>query len=136
MLCPYMLGGGPSAYFFSDFTTLQSMPLSYRVGDMTLTTSNLKAAFGANVKIIRTIWCQWYNVESLLTYPDDDPCIPAGFMTEAMNAMLDAGADGFTVYQSRFINNSTGALQQRFAARHKEIADVVKARGNFVGVRY
>ncbi len=132
-----MFGGGPSAYFAGDLTTLQNKPLSYWVDDMAATTSRLKAAFGTNVKIIRTIWCQWYNnTGKTVTYPKDDPCIPAGFMTAAMNAMLDAGADGFTVFQSSAINDSTGTLQQRFAERHKEIAEVVKARGNFVGVRH
>ena len=50
--------------------------------------------------------------------------------------ILDAGADGATIFQNADMCNATGALAQRYSDRHAELAAIVKRRGDFVGIRY
>ena len=140
--CPYMLGGGTPCYFQGTLEVMQANVKnpSYWTSTFAKRVQEQRKAFGPTFKIIPTIWCKWYNNgmsnSQNASFPNGDPCVPAGFMTKCMNDILDAGADGACFFQNADMSNSSGALAGRYSARHGEVADVVKRRGNFVGIRY
>jgi hypothetical protein len=142
--CPYMLGGSIPCYFSGSIGEMNANIAnpSYWTDTYAAQIKAQRAAFGSSFKIIPTIWAKWYRTEGGIdnanpaNFPNGDPCVPSGFMTNVFNAILDAGADGAAIFQNSDQASSTGDLADRYSARHGELAAIVMARGDFVGIQY
>lgn len=86
-----------------------------------------RQGLGSTATIIPSIWPRFFALSGV-TYPKGSAALPPGFMTRYCNALLDAGANGFSCWTPSADQSLSATDQQKIMASWQEVVDVVRAR--------
>src|SRR5215211_4735427 len=84
-----------------------------------ISVATARQALGSSATIIPSIWPRYW-APSGVTYPNGSAALPPGFMTDYCNAILDAGAHGFSCWTPGSDQLLSASDQQRLMASWQE----------------
>ena len=93
-----------------------------------VTVATAKSSLGSSARIMPSLWPRFYCSPGV-SYPNGSPIWKSGFATRFCNALLDAGAQGFSCWTPGLDQTLTAAQQQGLMNSWAEVVAVFRARG-------
>lgn len=139
---PYLsFGGGPMYFSGSSGSSGYRSKADYIYYAVNMV-NGIRAAYGTDHRIMPVVWPRFfgqstgsqndpnaYPGNAAFGIPGGTYMVPAGWMRDYVNALLDAGANGIFIWRS---SGDDDYYPTTFSQRWQEVVDLVNQRGTFI----
>jgi hypothetical protein len=87
-----------------------------------------KTVEGSGARVMPCLWPRYWALSGA-RYPNGSAALPAGFYTDFCNALLDAGAQGFSIWTPKVDSSLSAAEWAGLMSSWAEVVAVCRARG-------